>query len=359
MAVAEAIAGLKTSRPAIRVAGRDSESVTGGLVSARVCEDVHGLSSCELEVGNWGNPDGSDSSFVFFDRSLLEFGKELEFRVSDTTLFQGKITGLEARFPEGGTPTLVVLAEDRFQDLRMTRRTRSFADISDADVAEQIAGDHGLTPDVGISGPTHRVLTQLNQSDLAFLRERARALDAELWVSDSKLHVQPRSARSSSPLTLTWGKELREFSVLADLAHQRTSVVVSGWDVAGKSAIDEQAEAAVISGELNGADSGPAVLRKAFGERKDAHANAVPQTGDEARARAEALFKRRARRFVAGHGTAEALPGLRAGATVDLAGLGPLFEGHFYVCAVTHLFDGAVGLRTELGVERPGLGRPR
>jgi len=64
----------------------------------------------------------------------------------------------------------------------MTRRTRSFADASDADVMRTVAQDHSLTPDIDVSGPTHKVLTQVNQSDLAFLRERARAVDAEVWV---------------------------------------------------------------------------------------------------------------------------------------------------------------------------------
>jgi phage protein D len=359
MAVAEALDVLRSSRPTIRLAGADSDSLTGGLLRARVCEDVHGLSSCELEAGNWGPAGGDEPGFLFFDRDVLDFGREIELRVGDGALFSGRITAIEARFPAGAAPTVVVLAEDRFQDLRMTRRTRGFADVSDAGVAEQIAGDHGLTADVGVSGPTHRLLAQLNQSDLAFLRERARALDAELWVSDSKLHVQPRSARASTPLELTYGKELREFRVLADLAHQRTSVNVSGWDVAGKRAIEESADAGVLGGELNGGDSGPSVLRSAFGERRDGFANAVPQTGDEARARAEALMKRRARRFVAGYGTADAQPGLRAGTTVKLKGIGPLFEGDFYVSGVTHLFDGALGMRSELCVERPGIGSRR
>jgi phage protein D len=304
MAVAEALDVLRSSHPTIRLAGTESESLTGGLMSARGCEDVHGLSSCELEIGNWGPTGGDEAGYLYFGRDVLDFGKALEIRIGSGTLFSGKITAIEARFGAGAAPTVVALAEDRFQDLRMTRRTRAFADVSDADVVAQIAGDHGLTPDAGISGPTHRLLAQLNQSDLAFLRERARALDAELWLTDSTLHVQPRAARRSPPLTLTYGKDLHELQVAADLAHQRT-------------------------------------------------------TGDEARARAEALLKRRARRFVVGHGTTDSQPGLRVGATVRLAGIGPLFEGEYYLSAVTHLFDGALGLRSELCVERAAVGRRR
>ena len=43
---------------------------------------------------------------------------------------------------------------------------------------------------------------------------------------------------------------------------------------------------------------------------------------------------------------------------MKLVGLGPLFDGSYYVAAVTHMYDGAAGLRTELTVERPGLGKP-
>jgi phage protein D len=348
---------LQASRPKIEVAGTESSSLTGGLLRMRVREHVQGLSNCELEFGNWG-PNGDSSDFLFFDKKLLDFGKELNIVLADKSLFKGKVTGIEARYPQGDHPSIVVLAEDRFQDLRMTRRTRTFADVSDSDVFSQIAGDHGLTPSVTVSGGSYKVLAQLNQSDLAFMRERARALDAELWMTDSTLSVKPRADRGGSPVTLTYGKELREFRVLADLAHQATSLEVSGWDVSGKSALKEKADDSVVSGELAGGDSGPSLLSSAFGERKDQLANSVPHTSDEARARAEAVLKRRARRFLVGHGVAETRPELKVGATVKLAGLGPLFQGDFYVAGTMHLFDGATGLRTEFEVERAGLGRP-
>src|SRR5262245_31967096 len=324
--------GIQSSRPTFAVDGTESSSLTGGLLRLRVRDDVRGLSNCEAEFGNWG-PKGEASDFLFFDRSVLDFGKELKVKLGTTAIFTGKVTGLEARYPNGNTPSLVVLAEDRFQDLRMTRRTRTFADVSDSDVFSQIAGDHGLSPSVGVSGPTHKVLAQLNQSDLAFMRERARAIDAELWISDSTLNVQPRASRGGTPVKLTYGKELRDLRVLADLANQMTSLEVTGWDVSGKQAIAETADGSVVSSELAGGDSGPTVLQQAFGDRKDALANAVPLTSAEGHARAEALLKRRARRFLVGHGTVETKPELVVGATVTLAGVGPLFNGDFYIAA--------------------------
>ena len=239
----------------------------------------------------------------------------------------------------------------------MTRRTRTFADASDADVFRQVAGDHGLAADVDVTGPSHRVVAQLNQSDLAFLRERARAIDAELWVEGRTLKARSHAGRDGSPLRLGYGNQLRELSVLADLAHQRTSVAVSGWDVAAKGPLREEAAEAAVGGELRGGESGSAVLAAALGDRKEAVVHAVPFTSEEAQARAEALFRRRARRFLTGRGIAETTSKLRVGAHVRLEGLGPLFSGDFYVSDVKHVFDGALGLRTEFAVERPGLGR--
>jgi phage protein D len=352
-----AAAGIQPSRPVIAIAGEDASTLTGGLLAMSASEDVHGLANCELEFGNWG-PNGNGPAFLFFDRSLLDFGKQIDVTVAGTTIFSGSITAIEGRFPQGGTPSVAVLAEDRFQDLRMTRRTRTFAEVSDAEAFTSIASDHGLKPELSLEGPTHRVLAQLNQSDLAFMRERARALDAELWLEGTTLKVKPRSARTGTPITLTYGKELRELRVTADLADQATIVNVSGWDVAGKSAVAERADGSLVANELAGGESGPSVLEGAFGARPDAVANAVPFTSAEARARAEALMKRRARRFLVAHGTAETQPEMRVGATLRLAELGPLFNGDFYLAAVRHRFDGNQGLRSELELERPGLGKP-
>ena len=102
------------------------------------------------------------------------------------------------------------------------------------DVISQIANDHGLSPSVDVNGPTYKVLAQVNQSDLAFIRERARSIDAEVWMEGNTLNAKSHTGRNGADLEMTYGNELREFTVLADLAMQRTSVTVNGWDVSSK-----------------------------------------------------------------------------------------------------------------------------
>jgi phage protein D len=349
---------LRAARPTLRVDGREQAELAAGLLELSIVETDQGLYRCEATFGNWG-PKNGETGFLYFDRALLDFGKPFEVRLGTTdVLFEGRIMALEADFPESAPPTLTVLAEDRLQDLRMTRRTTTYADVSDADVLRQVASKHGLTPELDVSGPTHKVLAQVNQSDLAFLRERCRAVDVELWVEGRTLKAKKRGARATGEaLKLGRGNELTAFTVLADLATQRSAVTVSGWSVQDKEALTHEAGPSVLGAELGSDESGASLLSSKLAERKEAVVHAVPLGAQEAQARAEGLFRQMARRFVVGRGTAQTDARLRVGTRVELTGLGPLFSGKYHLAEVKHLFDGERGLRTEFLAERVGLGR--
>lgn len=353
--------GFYSARPALSLEGQPDDGLSQGLMALTVSEDTEGLFRCEACFGNWGSTHG-EPGFLYFDRRGLEFGRRLAVEIgSDSTasqVFDGRITALEGRFPQKRPPEIQVLAEDRFQDLRMTRRSRTFEDVSDRDVIERIAGDHGLTTDLDLDGPTYRVLAQVNQSDLAFVRERARAVDAEVWLEGDVLHAQARARRNRGDVTLTYGKGLHEFSVSADLANQRTTLTVGGWDVAAKDDLMHEAGQDALAAESSEGDSGPAVLESSFGRRAEQLVHLVPLSSQEARSLAEAHYRKMSRRFVSGRGLAEGDGRLRVGSRVTLAGLGPLFDGAYYLCEVRHTFDPQNGLRTAFRVERPWLGSP-
>ena len=348
------------SRPRLRLDGELMQELGESLLQSLLVEEsTVGLFRCEASFINWGPKDGQ-VGYLFFDRRTLDFGKTLavEFGPPDEAgpIFAGRISGLEASFPAGRPPEFLVLAEDRFQDLRMERRTRTFEDMTDADVIRQVAAQHGLTAQVDVDGPTYRLLAQLNQSDLAFLRERAAAVDAELWLDDRTIYVQARSRRNHGTVTFTYGGDLLEFSVLADLAHQRTAVRVSGWDVAEKQGIDVEASSSTVQAELNGGQGGSSLLQAAMAPRTERVALDVPLSREEAQALAVAHYRARARGFVRGQGTVDGNPRLRVGTNVELCNVGPLFDGPYYVTMARHTFDLVHGYRTAFHVERPGIG---
>lgn len=349
---------LRSARPVFRVDGQDQEALGSGLLEMVVEDDADGLSYGRITFGNWGSANNT-TGFLYFDRALLEFGKDFEIMFDGTALFRGRILGLEAEFPESEPPRLTVLADDRLQDLRMTRRTRSWESSSDADVLRTIAQDHGLTPQIDLNGPTYAALAQVNQSDLAFARERVRSVGGELWVDGTTFYAKARTGRNQSPSPqLSHGRNLRSFRVSADLAHQRTQVTVSGWDVSAKDSVTHETDDGVLGSELESGDSGASVLQSALGARAETIVHAGARDAAAATAIADAYFRSVARRFVVGHGVAEGDPALRVGRKVEIQGVGPLFSGNYVLAQTRHTFTSAEGYRTEFTVERAFLGQP-
>ncbi|WP_028079975.1 phage late control D family protein [Solimonas soli] len=342
------------ARPAIFIDGNDEARLSGALLGLDITETEAGLYRCAAQFGNWGGAERS--GFQHFGRDRLEFGKTLAIKLGDDTLFEGRIGALRASFPEGAPPQIGVLVEDRLQDLRMTRRTRSFASSSIADVVRAVGNDHGLQPDVTLDGPTYPLLAQLNQSDLAFLRELLRRIDGQIWIEAGKLKARGATQRGGE-LELNWAGHLRSFEVSADLAQQCTALVASGWDVGAKRLAQYRAERSAISADSDGGQSGMEILEAAFGARVETLAHAAPGDAAQAQAQAQSALRLRARRFVVGRGVAETSAQLRVGARLKISGIGPLFEGRYGVTRVTHRFDLQKGLRSEFECNRADIGR--
>jgi hypothetical protein len=331
------------STPALTVAGQANAVAAGNLVSLTTEETIAGMYWCEARFVNYGYRNGAPD-YLYLGRDVFDLGTTLAVAFgpqgASQQVFAGKISAIQADYPPGDQAQVLVFAEDGLQDLRLTRRTRTFDDSS-----------------VSLDGPTRKVTAQLNQSDLAFLRALARRDDAEVWLDATTLHLSRRPDRDGGTISLSYGADLLSFSVRADLADQCTELGVTGWDVAGKEAIAETADSSALGAELaDGDTSGSDVLSKALGQRTENIVKATPLSGDDARAVARAAYLERARRFVCGTGATGGTPALQVGARVTLNGLGSLFNGSYYVSRSRHMFDVALGYRTEFDVERAGLG---
>ena len=327
------------------------------IVRLEIEETTAGLKTMTAHLVAQGKANGSgEQQQLYLDGSVVDFGKKISVVLGATPaahkVFSGWISGLEANFQEGKEPEVVVFAEDKLMKLRMTRRMKTYENMSDADIASAIASEHGLTPAVDADGPTYDVVQQWNMSDLAFLRERAREIQAEIWIEDETLHFKSRSKRTATELTLVQGNHLVSVRARADLAHQRTKVKVSGYDAAQREQIDEEAGGDAIQAEVSEGLTGPSVLERAFGERVSYRVREAPLKSGEASDRARAEMLRRARGFVTVIATTRGSADMVVGSKLKLEGTGHPFEGSgYYVTRVCHTYD-STGFRTHFEAER-------
>jgi phage protein D len=351
---------LYSARPTIRINGREQERVTGLLQGLEMTEREHGLSTLELRLDNVVSDGSGGADFAFEDEAEFKLGDTITVYCGEEStpaeIFRGVISALEAEFSEDDSPRLLALAEDTLQKARITRRTRTYDNQTIADIARSVASDLGLTP--RIDGFTHAIGTQvqLNESDLAFLRRLLARYDGDLQVVGAELHVSPRSDVRRGAVELALHSQLRQVTVLADLAHQVNEVTVTGWDPARGQRITSRS-----SGFQQGPGSGrrgSELLSNALGRRTHQIGHLVVNTDDEGRALADASFDERQRRFVTATGTAEGNPAIRAGTHLRLSGLGPRFNNTYYVTHCCHRFDLERGYETDFTAESAFLGQP-
>src|SRR5262249_38692028 len=233
-------------------------------VSVSVLEDVNAAGMFTFTLISWNN---REMRVVWLDDDQFKEGNAVEidmgYRDNMKTLFKGEITGLEPEFPKDQSPTLTVRGYDRRHRLMARRKTRTFLKMKDSEIASQIAGDFGLSPETEDSRVTHDYVLQHNQTDFEFLQERARRIGYEMVVTDRVLHFRARKSDGSAALTLTREAELLEFQARLTTMKQFEEVRVLGWnpkdkqEVLAKSGIGDERQ-------MGGSASGPAATQRAF-----------------------------------------------------------------------------------------------
>jgi phage protein D len=331
----------------VTVDGTDLPPEARGMVSRLAVEDsLDAAGTFALELNNW---DHDTQTVKWSDDRLFEPGAAVEIKLGYdgalTKVMSGEITGLELSFPPDVRSRLVVRGFDRLHRVRRGRRTKSYLQVKDSDVAQQIASDLGLTGDVEDSGETHTYLLQVNQTDVDFLLARARAIGFELMVDEKKLVFRKRKHDRGKVVELSFSKGLLGFDGYLTTADQVSKVTVRGWDPKAKQALVGQAQASDVAA-MNGSTVGPAASQTAFGDRTLTVVEHPVSSQNEADLLARGLITELALGYVEADATAVGTPTIAVGDVVELGGLGTRFSGLYYVTRLAHVFE--AGLVTHL-----------
>ena len=281
-------------------------------------------------------------------------------------VFIGEVTGVEASFPNGGVPTMTLVAHDYLNRLSQGKYARGFGFLPDAIIAAILSAENLLIPAIDpaiVAGST--AIAALNiifkgtgrkkkaQSDLELLQEIANQYDADFWVEGDVLYLSRFIKEYTPRLTLTWGESLLDFSPRVSLVGQVSGVsvkfilreipldflVTAFWDFdrgsLGISVVPGAAAVALkdpVFGIIDRPISSPADI-----------ANSALFLARE--------LRNKLNNRLTGRGSAIGDPRIRAGAVIRLEGLGPNFSGDYRVSSATHSIDSG-GYRTNFIVKK-------
>lgn len=261
-------------------------------------------------------------------------------------LFYGEVTSIEAEYDLLGLRA-VVRGYDLLHRLAAGRKTRTYGNVTYADVAREIADAAGLDADIDASGGTVDHVIQPNVSDLDFLYQIARRVGFDVGVDEERLLFKRPVASNAAPdaggldsteaTQLVWGRNLLEFRARMSAVAQVTEVKVRGWDVTSREPVIGQADARTSSAEIS---MSPADLAGAVGGETLVVVDRP--VGDQGAADdlAKVIAEQVASSAYEATGVVIGSPVLKAGTAVSISKVDPALAGDWVITTARHEFGG-------------------
>jgi phage protein D len=338
----------------LRVNGSDLPPQTQtDIKSVAVHEDTDIPGMFTFDMVNW---DADHLKMKWSDSDDFKEGVSVEiligYRDAMEKIFSGEITGLELRIHGRETPLLRVRGYDRRHRLMRGKKSATYLQVKDSDIASQIANKAGLSPQAEDTLIKHEHVYQHNQTDLEFLTERAARINYEVVADDKKLIFRNRKNNQSETLTLDREMDLIEFYPRLTTMNQVGEIGLRSWDPVNKEAITSTASAGQENATMGGSISGPSSVSQTFGFSAAASVTRPVAGQEEADQFSKARLNEMALAFIMGDGVAIGQPKIRAGSVVKIVGLGKRFSGLYYITSTIHTYAPSRGYRTAFTVRR-------
>ena len=288
-----------------------------------------------------------DPTLHWIDYPLLDIGKSVEISGkaaggSTTTrlITKGEITAIEPELIEGTGTTVIIRGYDKSHRLHRGKKTRVFLQMTDSDIVKKIAAESNLTSQVEATSKVHDHVFQDYQTDMEFIRGRAQRNGYYTYVEDGKLHFCREVSSSGQVVVLEWGKNLIDFQARFTTAEQVNKAVVHGWDVEKKQAIIGEKTTPRGTPTVNGENHGGKVAQNAFNIQTEEVTNNQPVWSQaEAEVMAQSILDEKCHTLFQAEGTCNGNPGVRAGAEIEIKGIGQRFSGRYLVTRAIHCYD--------------------
>jgi uncharacterized protein involved in type VI secretion and phage assembly len=293
----------------------------------------------------------NDKQLSLTDGDTFRLGAEVKLGASSTDgarkpILTGEITALEPSFQQENM-TLVVRGYDRSHRLHRGSKTRTFLKQSDDDIAGQIARENGLRADIQSAGVRYEYVIQDNQTDMAFLQDRARRIGYQVVVEDRTLRFRSADASAPQAPPLEWGVSLLAFRARLTAVAQPNEVQVRGWDPQAKRAVVGKATRPAEPSRIGDGRTGAAAAQQAFGAAATFVITDQPvRAQDEANRLAQAVLDDMTGDYLNAEGRALGQPELRAGRQVKIESLGKRLSGTYFVTATRHEYTAKEGYIT-------------
>ncbi|MBY0573626.1 MAG: type VI secretion system tip protein VgrG [Undibacterium sp.] len=264
-------------------------------------------------------------------------------------IFTGVVIKHSVKITGENYARLIIECRDKALAMTIGRKNANYVNKTDNQIISALINNHsGLTPSVDSTSVTYKELVQYYSSDWDYMMTRAEANGFIVIVDAGTINVKAPLGSGSPVLTLTYGKDLMEFSAELDARWQLKSVTGTSWDLSKLAIVEATASPSSLTGQ---GDLDSATLAKVLGVADFGLQTSAPLESDtltawsKAQQTKAALSRIRGRMLFQGHANA------KPGVLIELASVGVHFNGNVIATNVVHrLSEGNWTTEVEFGM---------
>ena len=308
------------------------------ILGIRVFQTRAGASAFEVIV--------SDPELKWQSKPTFTDAKEVKIELGTAgklkKIFDGEITAWRTELERSGPSVLVLRGLDRSHRMMRAKKTKTYANASPIDCAQQIASQYGLTAKTraGSPAPVKMFRFQANQTDYEFLRQIADLEGYLFYIEGSELHFERPQISSTDDAEFSFGQEVKTFLPVANFRKPAGAVEVGAWDSTGKAELTGKAQTGDEIWSVPGVKPGAQLAK--FASTKPEISLVASQVGTQEHADtvAKAALTKRAMEFITAEVEVQGNPVVRPGALVNIKKVGA-YSGHYLVTEANHYYDAA------------------
>lgn len=389
------LGGFYVPRAQVRIEGAGlPDNVVRDIIEVRYTDDIDTLDSFQLTVNNWHAEEktfkyiGSETPGIL-DRGDDRAKRYKLFEPSDKVvqlsmgyapemklMLTGIFVTMEPEFGPHAAPTLRVRALNLLHQFRRKKYEHTFNQKKYSQIAEIIARkeDRRLRArrfplQIRTSAKAKAAeepidfVARKKEYDIDFLWKLARRQGYVLVVEEEnddhprRLYFGP-SEEIDCPVTyeLEWGKSLIQFSPRLTSANQYKSVTMNGWDRRRQRAISVTVD--LTDRDVKRLNPDLHEMIRGCDPREECVVDEPVFSEGQARQRARALLLDQMKQMVTVTGKSVGLPELRAGAKVQIKGVGSRLNGNYFVTRTEHILNDQ-GYTTQFHARREQMGNTK
>jgi phage protein D len=271
-------------------------------------------------------------------------------------VMSGVVTGKSTVFRKNSDERIMIKGHDIIHRLHRGKKTITYANMTDKEIVEKIAGDAGVGVDCEEIGKMQTFAVQTNQTDYEYLLEMGNRYNCKMMTRDGKLIYKPIEDGSREEVIAEWGKTLIEFHPDLDSTRLVTDVEVHGWDIAKKKEVEGAVGFGDIEKTIGEGKAGGVTVLDNYGNTKLIVTDAAINDKNSAEKRAIETITRNSMTYIDATATVQGNNKIDAGMMINIKEVGKIFSGEYFVTEAKHRFIAEQGYTTSFTCIRNAVG---